>query len=60
MGRIPCGLAGMDYGTPTALPWGVHSHLVDERPTIYYMHFWADGPLPDVLRGLRAALDAAR
>ena len=37
----------------------VHSHLVDELPTIYYMHFWADGPLPDVLRGLRAALDAA-
>ena len=37
----------------------VHSHLVDEQPTIYYMHFWADGPLPDVLRGLRAALDAA-
>ncbi|HEX9705225.1 MAG TPA: DUF1259 domain-containing protein [Gemmatimonadales bacterium] len=42
--------------TATAL----HSHLVDEQPTIYYMHFWADGPLPDVLRGLRAALDAAR
>src|SRR6266545_3450296 len=38
----------------------VHSHLVGEQPTIYYMHFWADGPLPDVLRGLRAALDAAR
>jgi hypothetical protein len=42
--------------TATAL----HSHLVDEAPRIYYMHFWADGPLPDVLRGLRAALDAAR
>jgi hypothetical protein len=38
----------------------VHSHLVDEEPRIYYMHFWADGSLPDVLRGLRAALDAAR
>lgn len=38
----------------------VHSHLVGEEPKIYYMHFWADGPLPDVLRGLRAALDAAR
>lgn len=23
IGRISCGLAGMDYGTPTALPWGV-------------------------------------
>lgn len=42
--------------TATAL----HSHLVGEEPKIYYMHFWADGPLADVLRGLRAALDAAR
>lgn len=42
--------------TTTAL----HSHLIGEAPKIYYMHFWADGPLPDVLRGLRAALDAAR
>lgn len=23
VGRITCGLAGMDYGTPTSLPWGV-------------------------------------
>lgn len=42
--------------TATAL----HSHLVGEEPKLYYMHFWADGSLPDVLRGLRAALDAAR
>jgi hypothetical protein len=38
----------------------VHSHLVDEEPTIHYVHFWADGPLADVLRGLKATLDAAR
>jgi hypothetical protein len=38
----------------------VHSHLVGEEPTIYYIHFWGDGRLEDVLRGLRAALDAAR
>jgi hypothetical protein len=42
--------------TATAL----HSHLIGEEPKIYYMHFWADAPLPDVLKGLRAALDAAR
>jgi len=42
--------------TATAL----HTHLVGEQPAIYYMHFWADGQLVDVLRGLRAALDAAR
>jgi hypothetical protein len=38
----------------------VHSHLIDEQPTIYYIHFWADGALADVLRGLKAALDAAK
>jgi hypothetical protein len=38
----------------------VHSHLVGEQPTITYVHFWGDGPLEPVLRGLRAALDAAR
>ncbi len=37
----------------------VHSHLIGERPTIYYIHFWADGRPDDVLRGLRAAVDAA-
>ena len=42
--------------TATAL----HSHLIGEEPKIYYMHFWADGPMADVLRGLRAALDAAK
>ncbi|GAC1516581.1 MAG: DUF1259 domain-containing protein [Gemmatimonadaceae bacterium] len=38
----------------------VHNHLIGEVPTVYYIHFWADGPLVDVLRGLRAATDAAR
>src|SRR2546426_3104000 len=38
----------------------LHSHLVGAEPTLYYMHFWADGPLTEVLRGLRAALDAAQ
>ncbi len=38
----------------------VHSHLIGESPRIYYVHFWADGPLPDVLSGLKAARDTAR
>lgn len=37
----------------------VHSHLIGESPRLYYMHFWADGTLSDVLAGLKAALDAA-
>lgn len=38
----------------------VHSHLVGETPRVYYVHFWADASLPEVLKGLRAAVDAAR
>jgi hypothetical protein len=38
----------------------VHSHLVGESPTVYFIHFWADGPRAEVLRGLRAAADAGR
>ncbi|MDP9278659.1 MAG: DUF1259 domain-containing protein [Gemmatimonadota bacterium] len=37
----------------------VHSHLIDEAPHLYYIHYWADGPLADVLAGLKAALDAS-
>ncbi len=36
----------------------VHSHLVGEQPTIYFIHFWADGRPSEVLRGLRAAAEA--
>ena len=38
----------------------VHSHLVGESPAVYYVHFWADAPLADVVRGLRAAVDATK
>ena len=42
--------------TATAL----HTHMIGETPTIYFVHFWADGALPDVVRGLKAAVDAAQ
>lgn len=38
----------------------VHSHLVDESPRVYYIHFWADGSLAEVLAGLKAAVDSTR
>jgi len=38
----------------------VHTHLIDESPHLYFIHFWADGPLPDLLEAIKAALDAAR
>lgn len=41
--------------TTTAL----HSHMIGDSPHVYYIHFWADGPLPEVLHGVRAAIDAA-
>ena len=41
--------------TATAL----HTHMIGESPTIYFIHFWADAPLPQVVEGLRAVVDAA-
>ena len=33
IGRVPCWLAGMDYGTPTTLPWGiVYTHPASYAP----------------------------
>jgi hypothetical protein len=42
--------------TPTA----VHSHLTGEEPRIYFVHFWGDASLADLLAGLKGALIAAR
>ncbi|MGH7702937.1 MAG: DUF1259 domain-containing protein [Gemmatimonadales bacterium] len=41
-------------------PTAIHSHLIKESPTLYFVHFWADGPPRVVAHGLREALDAAR
>lgn len=45
--------AGIDV---TAL----HSHMLDEEPRLFFMHFWAHDDTDKVARGLRSALDAAR
>jgi hypothetical protein len=42
--------------TATAL----HTHMIGESPKVYFIHFWADGPLAQVVQGLRAAIDAAQ
>jgi hypothetical protein len=42
------------------MPTAVHSHLVGEHPTLTFIHFWGVGPLEAIVRGLKAALDAAR
>ena len=42
--------------TATAL----HIHMVGAQPEVYYLHFWGDAPMAMLLKGLRAALDAAK
>jgi len=35
----------------------VHSHMLDEEPRLFFMHFWANDDAVRLARGLRAALD---
>ena len=34
----------------------LHNHMLDDEPRLFFMHFWANAPLPKLLTGLRAAL----
>jgi Domain of Unknown Function (DUF1259) len=35
----------------------LHSHMLDEEPRLFFMHFWANDYATKLARGLRAALD---
>jgi hypothetical protein len=35
----------------------VHTHMTDDNPHLYYLHFFASGPASDLASGLRAGLD---
>jgi hypothetical protein len=35
----------------------IHSHMTDEQPRLYFMHFWAVDDAAKLARGLRAAID---
>jgi Domain of Unknown Function (DUF1259) len=35
----------------------LHSHMLDEEPRLFFMHFWANDDAVKLARGLRAALD---
>ncbi len=35
----------------------LHNHMLDDEPRLFFMHFWANAPLPILLTGLHAALD---
>jgi Domain of Unknown Function (DUF1259) len=35
----------------------VHSHMLEEQPRLFFMHFWANDDAVKLAKGLRAALD---
>jgi len=35
----------------------LHSHMLDESPRLFFMHFWANDNAMKLAKGLRAALD---
>jgi len=35
----------------------LHSHMIDEQPRLFFMHFWANDDALKLAKGLRAALD---
>jgi hypothetical protein len=34
----------------------VHNHMMDDNPSMFFVHFWANDDLPKLLIGLKAAL----
>jgi len=37
----------------------LHSHMIEDSPHLFFMHFWANGNAQELAQGLRAALDRA-
>ena len=37
----------------------LHSHMIDDSPHLFFMHFWANDDAQKLAQGLRAALDLA-
>jgi hypothetical protein len=35
----------------------LHSHMLDEQPRLFFMHFWANDDAQKLADGLKAALD---
>jgi len=38
----------------------LHNHMIGERPSYYFVHFWGIGPARQLAEGLKATLDAQR
>jgi hypothetical protein len=41
------------------LATALHSHMIDDSPHVFFMHFWANHDAQKLAKGLRAALDLA-
>jgi hypothetical protein len=37
----------------------LHSHMIDDSPHLFFMHFWANDDVTKLTHGLKAALDLA-
>jgi hypothetical protein len=37
----------------------LHSHMIDDSPHLFFMHFWANDNAAKLAEGMRAALDLA-
>jgi hypothetical protein len=37
----------------------LHSHMIDDAPHLFFMHFWANDDVTKLTRGLKAAIDLA-
>ncbi|HZO88181.1 MAG TPA: DUF1259 domain-containing protein [Chthonomonadaceae bacterium] len=35
----------------------IHQHMIDTRPTIYFLHYWGKGPAERLATGFKTALD---
>jgi uncharacterized protein DUF1259 len=35
----------------------IHHHMLDTRPTVYFLHYWGTGPASKLATGFKAALD---
>jgi Domain of Unknown Function (DUF1259) len=35
----------------------IHSHMLNEQPRLFFVHFWADDDAPKLAKGLRTALE---
>ena len=35
----------------------VHSHMLNEQPRLFFLHFWANDDAVKLAKGLRAAID---